>query len=380
MHRLPIIGSFTPLCPIARHGCKKRGGFSLMELAISLLIISLMTGLCLQIWTHPHASTCSRSTPDELAAMQNAIDQFVATHGRYPLPSSRRVGTADPAYGREASGPFDSSIVRVPQALPVLIGALPHVTLNLPTELASDCWGNKFTYAVTQSFTTTAGYSSSANSGGIVLRYGALAGAQELDSHAAYAIISHGPDALGASAANYSGPEIQCNNVAADITQLRIDKENCDTTNAIFHLSAVNTNITNQYFDDYVVVANRITPPNDCASSTVTWGGNCSGSALLTLAGLSVNVTNTTPGYTGLAVSTCTNGVRNTLGVCLPVGACIYNSPRDGSPQAVLTLTSMNYGTGICKIYKCCAGAVSVSPLWPCLLPLDLPGVAISCP
>lgn len=357
---------FTLASSITREGCSPWGGFSLLEIAITLLIISLMVGFGLQFHGKSGIATCHRSTPDELATMQNAIDQFVAANGRYPLPASRRVGVNDPMYGREVGGPFDSSIVRIPQASPVLMGALPHVTLNLPSELASDCWGNKFTYAVTQSFTTAAGYSNSANFGGIVLRYGPIA--------------SHGHDALGASRANYSGPEINCNSVASDLSQARIDKENCDTINSIFYLSEINTSQPDLHFDDYVVVANRVASPSDCAASTVSWGGHCYGNALLTLGGLSVNVTNTAPGYTGLALSTCTNGVRNTLGVCLPIGACIYNNPRNGEPTAVLTLTSMNYGLGICKTYKCCNGTITATPLTPCLSSLDLPGVALSCP
>lgn len=374
------IGGFMAPGYPARPGCMGRSGFTLLELAITLLILSLILGMGLQWWARTGAASCTRSTPDELATMQNAIDQFVAANGRYPLPASRRIGVNDPAYGREASGPFDPSIVRIPQSSPVLVGALPHVTLNLPNELASDCWGHKFTYAVTETFTTAAGYNNTANFGGIVLRYGKIANSQELDKEAAYAIVSHGADALGASSASYTGPEINCNSVATDLSQPRIDKENCDTINSIFYMSEITTAEPDRYFDDYVVVANRVVSPGDCAASAVTWGGNCQGNALLTLGGLSVNVTNTTPGYTGLAVSTCTNGVRSTLGVCLPVGACIYNNPRNASPTAVLTLTSINYGQGICKTYKCCNGNVTVTPLVPCLSSLDLPGVALSCP
>ena len=357
----------------------RRGGFSLLEMAISLGVIALLTGFGLKLINLQSATTCTRSTPDELATMQNAIDQFVAKNARYPLPASRHVGANDPAYGREVSSATDPNIHRVAQASPVLIGALPHVTLNLPTELASDCWGHKFTYAVTQNFTNTAGYNNTANHGGVVLRYGSLSNSQELDSEAAYAIVSHGPDALGASKANYTGPEINCNIVATDPTKPRIDKENCDLMNAIFYMSAASDDPL-QFFDDYVVVANRVASPNDCASQTVTWGGYCVGNALLTLGGLSVNVTNTTPGYTGLALSTCTNGVRSTVGVCLPIGACVITSPRDSNPTAMLTGTTINYGIGICKTYKCCSGGVTISALTPCVSPLDLPGLALSCP
>jgi prepilin-type N-terminal cleavage/methylation domain-containing protein len=356
-----------------------RQGFSLIELSISLGLVALMVGFGLQMSGQVQQGECTRSTADDMAQIQNAIDRFVTTQGRYPLPASRHLGASDPAHGREAASPFDGSINRVPQASPVLIGALPHVTLNLPTELSSDCWGHQFTYAVTQNFTTTAGYSNVSNYGGIILRYGTLASAQELDGQAAYAVISHGMQALGASATNYQGPEITCNSVALDPAQPRIDKENCDTLNAIFYLSEINTDEPTRYFDDFVVVANRITSPNDCGAAPVTWGTHCAGNVGLTLGGLSVNVTNITAGYTGLAVSTCSAGVRTTLGVCLPIGACVVTSPRSGNPVAMLTNTTIHFGTGVCKTYKCCSGGVGITPLSPCLTPLDLPGLGL-CP
>lgn len=377
----PWPSAHTRLLPIrnARSGCMLGDAFSLLELSICLLIVTLIIGFGLQVGGISQHGECSRSTADELAQMQNAIDRFVVTNGRYPLPASRRLGANDPLHGREAASPFDSSINRVSQSSPVLIGALPHVTLNLPTELGSDCWGHQFTYAVSEYFTTTAGYANPSNHGGVVLRYGTLAAAHELDSEAAYAIVSHGMDALGASATNHQGPEITCNSALQDVAQLRIDKENCDTLNAIFILSEHNTTEPSRYYDDFVVVANRMVSPNDCGAAAVTWGTHCTGNADLTLGGLSVNVTNLTAGYTGLAVSTCTGGVRATVGVCLPVGACVVTSPRNGSPVAMLTGTTMNYGTGVCKTYKCCAGGASITPLFPCLTPLDLPGLGL-CP
>ena len=92
------------------------------------------------------------------------------------------------------------------------------------------------------------------------------------------------------------------------------------------------------------------------------------------------NVTNQTPGYTGIALSTCMNGTRTTVGVCLPVGACATTSPRDGSSIILLTGVGMNFGANICQRYACCNGTVSITPLSPCLLPVDLPGITISCP
>lgn len=349
-------------------------------MAISLGFIALMTGFGLTLARASNSDGCQTVTIASLTSAQRSLEQYVATNGRYPLPASRLLTSSHADYGREASSPTALGIHRVAQASPVLIGALPHTTLELPTAMASDCWGHSYTYAVSEQFTTGAGYSSTTSLGGITLRSGTLSSSQLLAADVAYVALSHGQDALGATPASYSGPAITCNTERADASLTRIDKENCDSTNALFYASAPNTDDGEQFFDDWLVYGIRPTPTGDCSASPVTWGGNCAGSALLTIAGLSVNVTNTTPGYTGLAVSTCTAGVRSTLGICLPIGACVITSPRDGSPTAMLTGTTINYGTGICKTYKCCSGGVSQSALSPCLTPLDIPGLAFSCP
>lgn len=364
----------------ARYGCGGHRAFSLLEMAISLAVIALMTGLGLTLARASTASNCDPSAIASLSTVQRSLEQYVIANGRYPLPASRQLTTTHPDYGREVATPTALGIHRIMQASPVLIGGLPHTTLALPSAFASDCWGHAYTYAVSESFTTAGGYGSAAMLGGITLRHGTLASAQPLAANVAYVVLSHGGDALGASPASYGGALITCNSEQMDPGVQRIDKENCDTLNSIFFASAPNLHAGENFFDDVLIYGIRPTPTDECAAETVTWGSNCAGSALLTLAGLSVNVTNTTPGYTGLAVSTCVNGVRSTLGICLPLGSCVITSPRDGAATAMLTGTTINFGTGICKTYKCCSGGVTVSTLSPCLTGLDIPGLALSCP
>lgn len=346
-------------------------------MAICLVLLGLMTSFGLSFAEARDNQACEKSTTEDLEHIQFAMDQFVANNGRYPLPASRQLGRNHSAYGRSVGLPTDSAIHRIAQSSPILIGALPHATLGLPTQMASDCWGNQYTYAVTQDFTNTSGYEDPGKTGGVQLRTGTLTHWQTLSTRAAYTVLSHGRDALGASPGSHTGAPITCNAAHGDASVTRIDKENCDTNNSIFFTSNRNESDGDMFFDDYVMYAERPDPSDDCAESTITWGGHCSGNALLTLAGLAVNVTNVAAGYTGLALSTCNAGVRTTIGVCLPLGACIVPSPRNGNPMAMLTGTTMNFGTGVCETYKCCSGGVTISPLSPCSLPLDLPGLAL---
>lgn len=53
---------------------------------------------------------------------------------------------------------------------------------------------------------------------------------------------------------------------------------------------------------------------NGCASQTVTWNTNCSGTMSALSSGGSTSVTNTAGGYTGSITETCTNGVVSQSG------------------------------------------------------------------
>lgn len=366
--------------PRTRIGCVWRRGFTLVEMAISLVVISLMTSFGLQLAQASQNSQCDAITTQALAQIQAGIERYTRSNGRYPLPASRMLGSNDGAFGYEVGSVSDAGIRRVVQASPVLIGALPHATLGLASTHAGDCWGRIYTYAVSEAFTTASGFADGALVGGIRLNSGTLGAPRPLATQVAYVVISHGRDPLRTNMVRaVGGPMLTCDSAQADGSVTRIDKENCDAVNSLFYVSSSNNAAGDRFFDDQLVFAGR-PMTKDCAAAPVTWGTHCSGYAVLTLGGLSVNVTNTAAGYTGLALSTCTAGVRSTLGVCLPIGACVVPSPRDGTPTPMLTGTTIAYGTGVCKTYTCCSGGVSISSLSPCLVPLDIPGLAFSCP
>lgn len=355
-------------------------GFTLVELCVVLAIVGLISGFGMQMATTSNSADCTVTTRTQLEELRAALNRYTADYGAYPKPSPRNKGPGDAGFGVSVTVGTDPAIDRVLFPQPVLIGGFPHKTMGIDIAKASDCWGNKYTYAVTEALTTPAGMNDPLQAGAITIKHGTLASPSTLSSNASYVLISHGADALGASPLKYSGPKRYCNSEAADIALLRIDKENCDTTNALFFAADYNPGPTAAtYFDDIVSYGEKpAAVPLDCEASTVTWGAGCSAPALLTLAGLSVNVTNIASGYTGTAISTCAGGTRQTLGVCLPIGVCTGTNPRGGLPLTLLTGTSMNFGTGVCKKHSCCSGTIYVNNLSPCPL-VDLPGIA-SCP
>ena len=372
------------MCPL-----RAARGFSLLEMAIILAIIGMMSGYAVSYASgSKRTQECLLQTKSQMATLQAALDRFLATHSRLPKPGPRNTGLTDPAYGREVLDNNDIGIDRYAGPPAVLFGGMPFATLGLSPDTVIDCWGNQLTYAVTEKLTNLADYADTTNVGGIEVRSGTLIAYNTATTQAAYVIVSHGTDALGASPRNYKGAKKNCNSDEANASVTRIDKENCDINNNIFFASDYNPgNKSDHFFDDIIAYAPKsplqvvTTSPvtGSCsASDNVSWGGNCSAPALITLNGLSVNLTNINSGYTGVALSTCVNGVRTTIGACLPIGTCTGTNPRLGGTMQMLTGISMSYGTGVCKYYKCCSGNLSISNLAPCPL-VDLPGLAI-CP
>lgn len=358
-------------------------GFSLLEMAVCLAIIGYMVGFGLQVNAAQTERQCLATTQAQLEQIRSALEQFQNAQQRYPLPAARNGGTTDPDYGREVPGPLDTRIARVAgNGSAVLIGLLPVAALGIPTTGATDCWRAHFTYAITESLTTQAGYATPANLGSITVNRGTLAAPVLLTNRVSYVVISHGANALGATPQLTTGAARDCNSVQMDSAQPRIDKENCDTLNSVFFASDFNDgDMGLAFFDDVLAYAEKAPLPTlDCNAGLIQWGDGCEAPALITLAGLSVPLTNIASGYTGTAVSVCNNGVRTTiLGVCLPIGFCSGTNPRSGNPMSLLTGLGMNFGTGVCKQYKCCHGNLTISNLSPCPL-LDLPGLTLSCP
>ncbi|PZP87312.1 MAG: hypothetical protein DI582_00655 [Azospirillum brasilense] len=306
-----------------RKSCALRGGFSLVELSVCVMLVALMCGFSVEAFETAQQVDCALRTQTAMTEINTALERYTQRYGRLPLPASRSTSTSAPLYGHEVATGTDTSIHRVAGVKPVLIGALPHGTLRMQTEWAADCWGNKFTYAVTESLTSTTGYALTTNTGGITLREGTPLSYTTATSQAAYVVLSHGASALGASPLSYSGPLRTCDSEAMDAAIWRTDKQNCDTQDAVYYTSAVPSAATDrttpQFNDDMLVMAERAPAlPANCTAGTVNWGIGCEAPALVTLAGLSVNVTNVRAGFTGVALSSCFNGTRTTLGVCLP--------------------------------------------------------------
>lgn len=119
----------------------KQSGFTLVEIAIVLLIVTLLlTGLVPTISSQVEQRQRSE-TRKQMDEIQQALVGFAIINGRLPCP-------ADPAI---ITGTANAGIERATctAAAGTVNGVLPWATLGISE---TDSWGNRFTYRVTESF------------------------------------------------------------------------------------------------------------------------------------------------------------------------------------------------------------------------------------
>lgn len=150
-------------------------GFTLIELAIVVLVSGLFMATFASFYAVEMKHAKHRKTAESIAAVGIAIDEFRARTGRFPCPADRTLTRADANYGVETLQPgggcvIGGGVVRttgrdtdlVGGGDDVAIGMVPIRTISsrlrntsLSEENILDGWGNRLTYAVSESMTVS---------------------------------------------------------------------------------------------------------------------------------------------------------------------------------------------------------------------------------
>lgn len=270
-----------------------RAGFTLVEMAIVLVISGLGMLMIAALAKNHYEQTSEQRTVENLRISEAALVQFVGNLGRYPCPADPTLPPDDPNYGLERCRspvlPDCSGALPPGQACAnigsrdadgngqpdvVMIGMLPVRTIynavnqhvKFRENQGLDGYGNRLTYAVTESMTSTG------NTPFNPVNYGLGAirvqdensvrlTAMPTDS-AHFVLVSHGKNGEGAY--SQSGAEIpDCTVLILGVPSpappgefggVNPEKENCDRNDAIFvdALRGLDWG-NNNYFDDIVV-------------------------------------------------------------------------------------------------------------------------------
>lgn len=277
-----------------RNTCRARnagtaGGFTLVELAIVIMISGLMLANFLQLYGTYNTDRRQQTTKEHLELAQAAVVEFYGRKGRYPCPANPDLPPTDGNYGREVC---PASPVSTGGACPagiicdntgtrdvdvdgtddfVLIGAIPFTTLFEEKATASfvpangvDGWDTLFKYAVSDrmaDFTRNKTNPVDPFSGVITLVDENNNSITEPPTTTHYIIMSHGENRKGGwtpggenlggclvSATTLPTPPGNSVGTAGQEPEL----ENCDDNDGIFVKALQSIGDNDQYFDDYI--------------------------------------------------------------------------------------------------------------------------------
>lgn len=266
----------------------RRQGFSLLELAVVIGILSLIVAFGFNLSINAVEGADRLATQERLTLIKRALEQYGEEQGYLPCPARRDyIPSSHATFGDEqrsgtSCATAGSGVVQVTvDDDSIFIGSLPTKTLGLPDAYAGDGWGNKFTYAVSAGHVGE-GNSYLLNDGPITVRYGDRTGTNyaittQRDGTAGpaaiYVVVSHGPDGKGAWPMSGTSAAVDCGASGNN------DVENCDDDDFTFYDTAYNDGTTEaSFFDDYVVwgsnALDRMEMPSAvvyCPGATLNW-------------------------------------------------------------------------------------------------------------
>jgi len=225
-------------------------GFTLVELAVVIVIIGLLVGTGISMSNDIIGTSKKTATENRLDTIEKALSTFFQKNGRLPCPGDETLAETSANFGIEAtatnadscsggaiSANYVSDATYVRKAAE---GAVPVVTLGLPKNFMYDGWGYKIAYAVNPVMTTS-GYAKSyypskrsTCTANTAIRIKDAAGTARSTS-AVYVLVSYGRDGHGAYLSN--GTRFGANSANAD------QQTNC-------HCSS--TLVASAYVGDYV--------------------------------------------------------------------------------------------------------------------------------
>lgn len=191
----------------ARHLIHLQDGFSLVELAIVLVIFGGIAAMSLTLgygWLDQERFNTSKVN---IQTIEMAIDEYRKRNNRLPCPADLTMTNSNANFGVEASNPGACTggaiVATTTTSANVVFGAIPATTLGIGKNVMQDNWGRLFVYYVDTRLTAedalderAGGYIAMTNAavGDIVVQD--ATGANRTNK-AVYAILSHGKNGHG---------------------------------------------------------------------------------------------------------------------------------------------------------------------------------------
>ena len=132
--------------PSARHR-----GFTLIEIAVVIVVLSLLLAMIAGIATAMLGQQRREATRQRLSGVETALALFVSQHQRLPCPANGALASSHADAGKENPDPPVGAACASNQDN----GVVPWRALGLAEQDITDGWGNRLTYRVAPDFVVT---------------------------------------------------------------------------------------------------------------------------------------------------------------------------------------------------------------------------------
>lgn len=251
-------------------GKKFRKAYSLIELSIVILIISILITGALSVSVGSINNTKIKTTNDRMKEIYKAIGNYLVTNKRLPCPASlKKVKTVDSDYGAEVGGGgggcVGAGVYQSTTTTTLYYGMVPVRALGLPNDMAEDAFESKIVYIVNKNFTnliettpnfSNATFATAAYTSIINVKEKPAGVAQDATLDAIMALVSYGANKYGAFNANAATQ----NPRSSDSDELNNDATtfvDSGTPNAVFDNVLVASSGNSDIFDDVVLFKRR---------------------------------------------------------------------------------------------------------------------------
>lgn len=138
-------------CPNAERRPPGSAGFTLVEIAVVIVVLSLLLAMIAGIATAMVGQQRREVTRQKLAGVETALALFASQNRRLPCPADGTVAGTDANAGKENPDP-PTGTCGANQAN----GVVPWRALGLSEQDVTDGWGNRLTYRVAPEFVAAA--------------------------------------------------------------------------------------------------------------------------------------------------------------------------------------------------------------------------------
>lgn len=185
-------------------------GFTLLELAVVLVVISVLLSTAISVASTRIEAQRLADSFGRIELASQAIRQYIQNFNRLPCPADGSIAAPTPTnptpagYGLEArlstgNQQCDDNLLDVTGN--VFMGTIPHASLGLSPVAGQDGWENRLTYVVDNRFSYTGsealrtGYLGEAETPDIIIQN---ADSADVTVTGVYLIMSHGINGVGA--------------------------------------------------------------------------------------------------------------------------------------------------------------------------------------